>query len=65
MKKQVSDFSEKKISRKEAIKKTGYMAVSTASMMILLNKSARAEDPPYGLQDGTGPYLSCQEFGGN
>ncbi len=42
MKKQKSDFLEKKITRKEAIKKTGYMAVSTATMMILLNKKAHA-----------------------
>ena len=41
MEEQVSDFSEKKISRKEAIKKTGYMAASTATMMILLNENAQ------------------------
>lgn len=34
---------EKKITRKEAIKKTGLMAASTATMMILLNsKKAQA-----------------------
>ena len=38
----VADFSEKKITRKEAIKKAGYAAVSTATMMILLNKNAQA-----------------------
>lgn len=68
-KNQVSDFSGKKISRKEAIKKTGYMALSTATMMILLNKSANANGNGNGNGnghcDGTGPYTSCQDFGGN
>lgn len=32
----------KKISRKEAIKKTGYFAVSAATMMILLNSPSYA-----------------------
>lgn len=32
----------KKISRKEAIKKTGYIAVSAATMMILLNNPSYA-----------------------
>lgn len=36
-KKQIADFEGKKISRKEAIKKTGYMAASAATMMILLS----------------------------
>ena len=36
-KKKIADFEEKKITRKEAIKKTGYMAVSAATMMVLLN----------------------------
>jgi len=39
----ISDFSGKKISRKEAIKKTGYVAASAATMMILLNKNAQAK----------------------
>mgnify|MGYP006305775997 CR=1 FL=1 len=30
----------KKITRKQAIKKTGYMAASAATMMILLNENA-------------------------
>ncbi len=42
MKKQTTDFLEKKITRKEAIKKTGLVAASTATMMILLNKNAQA-----------------------
>ncbi len=62
---QLSDFSRKKISRKEAIKKTGYMALSTATMMILLNKNAQAQGNGNGHCDGTGPYTSCQDFGGN
>jgi len=41
-KKTASDLATKPISRKEAIKKTGYMAVSAATMMLLLNNSAQA-----------------------
>ncbi|MBL7965677.1 MAG: hypothetical protein JNK09_01680 [Prolixibacteraceae bacterium] len=41
-KKAASDLATKPISRKEAIKKTGYMAVSAATMMLLLNNSAQA-----------------------
>jgi hypothetical protein len=36
-------LQEKKISRKEAIKKTGYMAVSAATMMILLSSPSQAQ----------------------
>ncbi len=38
----VSEFLEKKISRKGAIKKAGLVAASTATMMILLNKNTQA-----------------------
>ncbi|MBV5313189.1 MAG: hypothetical protein JZU47_07820 [Prolixibacteraceae bacterium] len=41
-KKTVADIASKPISRKEAIKKTGYMAVSAATMMLLLNNPAQA-----------------------
>ncbi len=41
-KKTASDLATKPISRKEAIKKTGYMAVSAATMMLLLNSPAHA-----------------------
>lgn len=34
---------EKKISRKEALKKTGYMALSATAMMILLNNPSYAQ----------------------
>ncbi len=47
----INDFSEKKISRKEAIKKTGYMAASTATMMILLNKNSNAKPKTSGHED--------------
>ena len=40
--KTASDLATKPISRKEAIKKTGYMAVSAATMMLLLNQPAQA-----------------------
>ncbi|MFA5330454.1 MAG: hypothetical protein WC384_21865 [Prolixibacteraceae bacterium] len=42
VKKEVTDLGGKKISRKEAIKKTGYMAVSAATMMVLLSNNAQA-----------------------
>lgn len=45
-KKTASDLATKPISRKEAIKKTGYMAVSAATMMLLLNNSAQAHGGP-------------------
>ena len=41
-KKELKVVQEKKISRKEAIKKTGYVALSAATMMLLLNSSAQA-----------------------
>ena len=53
----LSDFSKKKISRKEAIKKTGYMAASTATMMILLNENAQGMSiirDPLQKQNGKG-----------
>lgn len=34
------------ISRKEAIKKTGFMALSAASMLLLLNSPAKASASP-------------------
>jgi|JFJP01.1.fsa_nt_gi hypothetical protein len=36
-KKTVADIANKPISRKEAIKKTGYVVASAATMMLLLN----------------------------
>lgn len=47
--KELVKFTEKKISRKEALKKTGYLAVSAATMMLLLsspNKAQAASPPP-------------------
>lgn len=41
-KKEIRDLAKKTMSRKEAIKKTGYMAVSAATMMLLLNNPAQA-----------------------
>ncbi|HAQ20657.1 MAG TPA: hypothetical protein DCR40_15715 [Prolixibacteraceae bacterium] len=43
-KKAVTDIASKPISRKEAIKKTGYMAVSAATMMLLLSNPAEAKN---------------------
>lgn len=47
-KKKLSDIESKKITRKEAIKKAGFIAVSAATMMILLGtpKSASASPAP-------------------
>jgi len=45
-KKQDNGSEGKKITRKQAIKKTGYMAVSAATMMILLNKNAKGQNGP-------------------
>ena len=44
-KKEMTNFGEKKISRKEAIKRTGYMAASAATMMVLLSNPAKADGP--------------------
>ncbi len=41
-KEQIADFEEIKISRKDAIKKTGYLAASAATMMILLSSPSQA-----------------------
>jgi len=44
-KNQDKEIDGKMISRKEAIKKTGYMAVSAATMMLLLSSPAMANGP--------------------
>jgi hypothetical protein len=41
--KEAVDMTEKKITRKEAIKKAGYIAVSAATMMILLSSPSQAQ----------------------
>lgn len=41
-KNQASGSSEKKITRKQAIKKAGLVAVSTATMMVLASNNAQA-----------------------
>jgi hypothetical protein len=38
----IHDVAKKTMSRKEAIKKTGFMAVSAATMMLLLSNPAQA-----------------------
>lgn len=54
-KKHVSDFAGKKITRKTAIKKTGLLAASTATMMILLkSKDAQAGSPGCDRMQGRG-----------
>jgi hypothetical protein len=44
--KKESTLPEKKISRKEALKKGGYMALSTATMLMLLNGPSHAQASP-------------------
>ena len=46
-KEKAAELTGRKITRKEAIKKTGYIAVSAATMMILLGspKKAQASSP--------------------
>ena len=41
--KEAVDMTEKMITRKEAIKKAGYIAVSAATMMILLSSPSQAQ----------------------
>jgi hypothetical protein len=69
-KKEIESFETKKISRKDAIKRTGYIAASAATMMILMSNpsqagpagsanSARPAPPPKkddGNHGGKGPW---------
>ena len=41
-KKEIENFDSKKISRKDAIRRTGYIAASAATMMLLLSTSSQA-----------------------
>jgi hypothetical protein len=43
------------ITRKQAIKKSGYMALSVATMMLLLNKNAQAASPGPAAPTNTSP----------
>jgi hypothetical protein len=45
-KKELEVIQSKTISRKEAIKKTGYIALSAATMMLLLKNPAQAQGSP-------------------
>ncbi len=54
-----TNFLEKKISRKEAIRKTGLVAVSATTMMVLLSKKSEACCPPKDFDPGScGPSTS-------
>jgi hypothetical protein len=49
------DFTEKRMTRKEALKKTGLIAVSATTMMVLLgNKSHAMVDPKDDFNPGNG-----------
>jgi hypothetical protein len=50
--KQDADVQEKKITRKQAIKKAGLIAASTATMMVMLNNNSQAMVVP---KDGFKP----------
>jgi len=43
------------MSRKEAIKKTGYIALSAATMMLLLSKPVQAQSSPAAPPDSDWP----------
>ena len=45
-KKEMKGLQEKKISRKEAIKKTGFIVLSAATTMVLLKSPAQAATSP-------------------
>ncbi len=45
-----NEIGEKKISRKEAIKKAGYAAFSAATMMLLLNNPAKGQGDSHSPQ---------------
>jgi len=61
-----SEIEGKKISRKDAIKKAGYLAASAATMMVLLSNPNKAQaaspapppktDPPSGGGGHSGPW---------
>lgn len=53
-KKAVADLDQKKITRKQAIKKTGLIAVSAATMMILLSSPNKAQAASPGPANPTG-----------
>jgi len=42
-KEKFTDLKDKKMTRKEALQKSGYIAVSAATMMILLSNQAKAQ----------------------
>lgn len=46
VKEELKSLQEKKLTRKEAIKKGGYMALSAATLMILLPARGHAASPP-------------------
>ncbi|HET6556509.1 MAG TPA: hypothetical protein VFG54_04285 [Prolixibacteraceae bacterium] len=45
-KEELKALQEKKVTRKEAIKKTGYMALSAATLMMLLPTKGQAQTSP-------------------
>ena len=54
---------ERKISRKEAIRKFGYAAFSAATMMLLLNDPAKAQQIYSDTQDSPAPLEPFDTWG--
>ena len=54
----ISGFKDKKITRKEAIRKTGYIAVSAATMLILLGSPNKAQAQGSAAPPGVWPPSS-------
>jgi len=59
-KKNIKSISEEKISRKEAIKKTGIAALTASTLMFLNTKHAAADSPPDG-DTFTKAYTASQQ----
>ena len=56
-KEKIADLKDKKMTRKEAIKKSGFIAVSAATMMILLGSPNNANGQPATSPAPADPWL--------
>ncbi|MFY9153642.1 MAG: hypothetical protein WAO52_16615 [Prolixibacteraceae bacterium] len=63
-KKEVAELESKKITRKEAIKKTGYMALSAATMMLLVDSAKAHTGSPCSSGDERYPDKGSNHHGG-
>jgi hypothetical protein len=62
-KKEVDLQGDRKISRKEAIKKAGYAAFSAATMLVLLNDPAKAQQIQSDTHDSPAPLTPFDDWG--